>query len=218
MAYTTANKVREQILGVSSSEAPDDVLNPLIDLATKVVIRRLTVRVLNEQPTPGNTSREFYLSHPFIADVNGDKIIDANDVKVYVWESFGDESTKEEVTVESLNPLSGRIVLSEDPGDKVVTVDYSYYLNQIDWDLMDLATAYYAAKMWIERELMLVPPSFRVGRITTKNYEYWNVCNSEFEKIMHLLIVCPMDKVAYKKILMTPRDKTLEEEIKSEDN
>lgn len=213
MAYTTAEKVRTKILGVEASDAPDDVLNPLIEDATKIVIRRVSVRVLNEQPTQGSNSKEYYLAHEFIADVNGDKQVDKNDVKVYAWDIFGDESTKTEVEVEHLNPLTGRIVLKDDPQGKTITVDYSYYLNQIDWDLMDLATAYYAAKMWIERELMLVPPTFRVGRVSTKHYEYWNTCNSEFERIMHLLVVCPMDKVSYKKIISTPRGKALEEEL-----
>lgn len=203
--YTTPEKVRIKILGVDSTVAPDEVLIPLIEDATRIVIRRLTVRVRKEIPEKGQDPREFYLKHQFIADTNGDMIIDQDDIKVYSWEDLWLEETKREEEVELLEPLTGRIWLAKDPGNRIITVDYSYYVYSVDWDLVDLATAYYAAKMWVERELLLVPPTVRIGRITTKHREYWQTLNSEFERIMHLLNSCPMDVVHYSKIIVHPR-------------
>jgi len=216
MAYTTPDKIRK-ILGIDEeTDAPDEVLNTFINDAAKVIIRRLSVRVINEVPEAGykTDNTEWYCLQDFIADINGDGIVDKNDIKVYKWESLGDESTKTEVTVVSLNPLSGRILLTEPiTSNYSITVDYSYYMNQIDWDIIDLAAAYYAAKMWVERELMLVPSTVRIGRVTTKNYDVWNVCNQEFERTMHLLLESPMDKVSYEKMVKHARGSTMKEEV-----
>jgi hypothetical protein len=214
MAYTTPDKVRK-ILGVEIGDAPDEILNTFITDATKVVIRRLTVRVINEIPEQGykTDNTEWYCLKDFIADVNGDKIINKDDIAVFKWENLGDESTKTQVDVLSLNPIGGRILLVDPiPTGYSITVDYSYYMNQIDFDMVDLAAAYWAARMWIERELMLVPQTVRIGRVTSKGYEYWNVCNQNFERIMHLLMEKSMDKVAYEKMVISARGLTMKEE------
>jgi hypothetical protein len=216
MAYTTPAKVR-LILGIEDEDAPDEILDPLISDATTVITRRLSVRVINELPDGGykTDNTEWYCKNDFIADTNGDAIIDKTDIHVYQWGSLGDESTKSEMVVFSLNPIGGRIVLTTAPiNGYTVTVDYSYYLNQIDFDLVDLAAAYFTAKMWVERELMLVPPTVRIGRVTSKGYEYWNVCNQEFERTMHVLMEKPMDKVAYQKMVKSARGKTFQEEAR----
>jgi hypothetical protein len=215
MAYTTPAKIRS-ILGVSDEDATDEILNPFINDATKVIIRRLTVRVINEEPEQGYTTNgtEWYCLQDYIADVNGDTIINKDDIAVFKWGTLGDESTKTQVDVLSLNPIGGRIVLvAAIPTGYSITVDYSYYMNQVDWDMMNLAAAYYAAKMWVERELMLVPQTVRIGRVTSKGYEYWNVCNQNFERIMHLLLEKAMDKVSYEKMVKAPRGLTLKEEV-----
>jgi hypothetical protein len=215
VVYTTPDKIRK-ILGVEIGDAPDEVLNTFIADATQVVIRRLTVRVINEEPEAGykTDNTEWYCLKDFIADVNGDKIINKDDIAVFQWGSLGDESTKTQVDVLSLNPIGGRILLVDPiPTGYSITVDYSYYLNQIDFDIVDLAAAYYASKMWVERELMLVPQTVRIGRVTSKGYEYWNVCNQNFERTMHLLMEKPMDKVAYDKMVKAPRGLTMKEEI-----
>lgn len=203
--YTTPEKVRTKILGVDSTVAPDEVLIPLIEDATRIVIKRLTVSVRKEIPDRGQDPKEFYLKNPFVADTNGDMVIDEQDIKVYSWEDLWLEETREEEVVELLEPTTGRIYLARDPGNRIITVDYSYYVYSIDWELVDLATAYYAAKMWVERELLLVPPMVRIGRITTRHREYWQTLNSEFERVMHLLYSCPMDIVNYSKIVVHPR-------------
>lgn len=215
MAYTTPAKIRN-ILGVSDEDAPDEVLNPFINDATKVVIRRLTVRVINEIPEQGykTDGTEWYCLNDYIADVNGDTIINKDDIAVFQWESLGDESTKTQVDVISLNPIGGRILLLVPiPEGYSITVDYSYYMNQVDWDMINLASAYYASKMWVERELMLVPQTVRIGRVTSKGYEYWNVCNQNFERIMHLLLEKAINKVSYEKMVKHARGLTMKEEV-----
>lgn len=215
MAYTSPDKIRT-ILGVSDDDATDEILNVFINDATKVVIRRLTVRVINEEPEQGykTDGTEWYCLHDYISDVNGDTIINKDDIAVFQWESLGDESTKTQIDVLSLNPIGGRIVLVNPiPTGYSITVDYSYYMNQVDWDMINLASAYYAAKIWVERELMLVPQTVRIGRVTSKGYEYWNVCNQNFERIMHLLLEKPMDKVAYERMVKHARGLTMKEEV-----
>lgn len=214
MAYTTPSKVR-LLLGIEESDSPDDILNQLIEEATNVVISRITAKILDEEPIPSPTGnpKEIYLSQRFIADTNGDQIVDKNDIHVYVWEEQYNEDTKTEVEVDSLNPLTGRVVLKESPEGKYITVDYSYYLNKVDWNLIDLATAYYTAKLWVERELLLVPKKVRVGRTTLQHHDYWKTLRREFERIIHLIVVLPMDKVEYEKMVKSSRGTTLKEEI-----
>ena len=215
MAYTSPDKIRT-ILGVSDEDAPDEILNVFINDATKVVTRRLTVRVINEVPEQGykTDGTEWYCLNDYIADTNGDTIINKDDIAVFKWGTLGDESTKVQVDVLSLNPIGGRILLvASIPEGDSITVDYSYYMNQVDWDMINLASAYYAAKMWVERELMLVPQTVRIGRVTSKGYEYWNVCNQNFERIMHLLLEKTMNKVAYEKMVKHARGLTMKEEI-----
>jgi hypothetical protein len=67
--------------------------------------------------------------------------------------------------------------------------------------------------MWIERELMLVPQTVRIGRVSSKGYEYWNVCNQNFERIMHLLLQAPIDKVSYEKMVKHARGATMQKEV-----
>ena len=216
LGYTTPDKVR-RILGIEEEDAPDEILDPFIADATTVITRRLSVRVINELPEAGykTDGTEWYCKNDFIADTNGDATINKTDIHVYQWGNLGDEATKSEMEVESLNPIGGRILLTAIPNPgSTITVDYSYYLNQIDFDVVDLAAAYFTAKMWVERELMLVPPTVRIGRVTSKGYEYWNVCNQEFERTMHILMEKPMDKVAYQKMVKSARGKTFQEEAK----
>lgn len=218
MSYVTPNRVRG-ILGVEDIDAPDSVLTTFCEDATNVVIRRISVRILDEEPDYSQggcdaSNRVFYLWNRFISDVNGDGVINASDIHAYTWTDLADEDTKVEVTVASLNPLTGRVVLTVAPtADKYLTFDYSYYRNQVDWEMMELASAYYAAKMWVERELLLVPRNYRVGRVTIKQYESWEVYKKNYERIIDSIMILPMDTVTYKKIMKGARKDTLEDEI-----
>jgi len=214
-SYTNSEKVRI-LLGVDSSIAPDVVLQTFIQDAIEVIIRRVSARVLNEEPTTGATDFEFFTKHPFMADIDGDKEIKPiTDFIVWAWTDLEDEDTKTDVSskVDTLkcNPLTGRIVLTETYD--YITVDYSYYLNIMDFDLAGKAAAYYAGRMWIERELLLVPKHFKLGKLTIKGYPAWEVFKTNFERIMHLLVSCPMDKVGYEKMILGSRESTLKAEI-----
>lgn len=202
MAYGSANKVRE-LLGLDSEALPDAVIEPFLEDATHMIIRRVTARVRNEEPREGDTDKEYFLDYSFIADVDGSGIVDKTDLHVFGWTETEDPGTKVELTVSSILPLDGKVVLQDSPLDIYgkITVEYSYYPYQFDWTLVDLAASYYAAKMSVERELLLVPRTYRLGRMTIKGYEYWEVLNSNYEKVIHKLMVLPMDKVTYKKLL-----------------
>lgn len=228
MAYTTADKIRDKILGVNSTDAPDSILNPIIEDATKQIIRRVSVRVLDEELISKNADETiFETEYPFIADSNGDKIINKTDITIYTWTDKDDEDTKlaiDPADIASFHSLTGQIKLVADPDTirgatvDLVTIDYNYYLNKMDFDLADLATAYLSARIWVERELLLVPEGIRIGRINLKHRDYWTVLDSEYEKILHLIISCPMDKVCYEKIMVGARKDTLKEEIDDTDN
>lgn len=216
-SYTTPEKIRT-LLGVESDVASNSVLQTFIQDAIEVIIRRVTARVLNEEATSGETSVEFFTEFPFMADIDGDKeILPITDFTVWVWTDLGDEDTKTDISnkvdVSKSNPLTGRIVLTEEPATENITVDYSYYLNKMDFSLAGQAAAYYAGRMWIERELLLVPKHFKLGKLTIKGYPAWEVFKTNFERIMHLLVSCPMDKVGYEKMILGDREATLRQEI-----
>lgn len=222
MAYTIPDKIRE-ILGIDEIDASDDVLESFIADATKIVIKRTSVEVLDETLIAENASETiFETKFPFIADKNGDKKIDKNDFTMYTWTDSDDEDTKEAIAVAKISSFhgeTGQIKLTEKPdtirGETVdrVSIDYNYYLNRMDFDLANLATAYLAGRMWVERELLLVPKQYKVGRIMMKGQDAWKRLDQNFERTIHLIVILPMDKITYKQIMKGAREDTLKDAI-----
>ena len=165
MPYVTPDEVRELILGVDSEDAPDHVLNRYIEYAQQVVIRDIASWVWDEQPSGSidGSNRVFTLSNCYIADTDGDAEVTGADIKVKGWKEDG---TYDELQVESVVPETGQFTLAKAPDPSVykrLTVDYAHYQRQVDFNLVKLACALYAAILWLIREHSLMPLKFKIG-------------------------------------------------------
>ena len=208
MVYSNGTKVRE-ILGVDEIECPDADLANFLTEATNKIIGRITVRELDEEPEGAidGSNKTFRVSKAFLADTNGDLAVNASDLAVFTWTDASDESTKSEVPVQTVYPLTGRIDLMTAPVASIekVTVCYSWYPNKIDFTLLERACAYYTASRWAMRELAMLVSPIRVGRVATKWDQAWITYEKEYEKCLNQAITKVMDKVEYTKIFTNPR-------------
>jgi len=206
--YTTPQEIRD-ILGLDAEDAQDYILEEFIDKAQRVVIRYVQVEVLDEEMS-GNingTNNTFTTSHKFLADTNFDMQITTSDFTVYGWTDSDDPSSKVELTVSTFYPTKGIIVLASAPSTdyKKITINYSYYTCKMDWELLKLATTYYAAMLFVAREYFLVPISYSMGGITVRNNQPWDNLRDEFLRIIYHITSLPMDKVTYTKKILSPR-------------
>jgi len=203
--YTTPQDVRD-ILGIGVEDASDALLEEFIEKAQSVVIHYWQIPVLEEEPQIDTTGHTLVLSHPFLADTNFDKKIDGSDVVVYGYREIDNLETRETLAVSTIWPEKGVIKLVDNAlGYSKVTVSYSYYTCAIDWNLVSLATTYYAAMLFVARELFLVPDDFTIGNIKVRQRQPWERLRQEFLRIVYHLTELPMDISAYRKIVRPAR-------------
>lgn len=168
MAYSNASDIRDKILNVTTDDAPDSLLNTYITQADEAILRDLTIRVRNEGLTGSMNGANctFVTGNYPIADINFDKEVDTSDIAVYGWTIGGNEASKVALTVSSLNPESGLVYLATAPDAETygnLTIDYSYYNNQIDWTLIEMASQIYAGYLFAAREISLQPARIQMG-------------------------------------------------------
>jgi len=166
--YSTPEDVW-RLCGFSSVEADAEELSYYIYKANIRVIRDITARRKNAILLAGPESHIYYTWNYPIADVNGDGTVNTSDVQVYKWTNRHDEETKTGVTVSQVDWLTGRIVLAEDPGTiDVITADYAYYPNEIDWELIKDAEAYLAGYLFAIKKWIHIPEWLKIGTTTTR--------------------------------------------------
>ena len=207
--YTTPQEIRD-LLGLTVEDVDDSILEEFIDKAQKILLKYIAVQVIDEEMTGSinGVNTTFSVSHKFIADVDFDKQVTTSDFKIYGWKKSNDPSSKVELSVSTFYPEYGIFVLSSPPSSdtyKKITCDYSYYTCKIDWDLVNMATAYYAGMLWVARELYLVPETLAIGNVRVRNRQPWERLREEFLRIVFHLTKLPMDKVSYEKIMRSPR-------------
>jgi len=168
MVYCTPEDVR-LLCGFTSTEAPDNILSYYIYKANIHVINDIVVRRKNAILLAGPSKYEWYSQHYPIADINGDGLVNSSDVQVYLWKDRADESSKSPLTVQAINWLTGRIVLTSEPSRyDVITADYSFYPNEVDWKVLRDAEAYYAGFMFAIKKWLHIPEWTKFGTITTR--------------------------------------------------
>jgi len=202
--YTTEQDVRD-LLGLSIDEAPDDVLEEFITKAQQVILHYIQIPVDEEVASLDSSGQTIVLSHKYLADTNFDKQITPSDVTVY---GYYDESmeTRSTLQVSTIWPEQGVIKLASSASSyETVTVSYSYYTCAIDWNLVSLATAYYAGMLWVAREEFLVPEQLAIGNIRVRQTQPWDKLRNEFLRIVFHLTSVPMDIVNYRKIMVPSR-------------
>lgn len=214
--YCTAIEVRD-LLGVDIDDAPDALINKYITKAQKIVMKHIQVPIINEEMggeiKSDATNNTFTAENPFWANTTGTLGIGTADFTVYLWTDEDDEFTKTSVSISKFDPVTGKVVLTTAPDSDTyekITIDYSYYTCKVDWDLVSLATSYYAAMMFIGREFFLVPERVFLGEIRTvrSKGEPWETLRREFRRIIDLLVAAPMTKVDYAKMVINPRSLT----------
>lgn len=207
--YTTQQDVRD-LLGLTIDEASDTLLEEFINYAQELI------RVYIQSPTidgklEGNLNginTTFSTEHCYFADTSGDTSITTADFKVYGWKDSSDSFSRDELSINTFDPLRGIIVLENAPSKdtyKKLTIDYSYYTKGINWELLALATAWKTAEIWVKREEFLVPESWAIGSKRIIQRQPWKYFEIEFNRVMNKLRVLPMSVVAYKKLVFRPR-------------
>jgi len=188
MVYNEPDDVR-RIGNLTPKQAPNDLLQEFINKADRSLINGITVQVRNEEMVDDinrnykqvidGDNKVYYTQHFPLADTNATyteinsitKWVWTDDITVYTWGTKFDESTRSEVTVIDINDKTGRIELETAPSAASVawvTCEYSYYYNEMDWDLIQEVAALGALLRWARRIYFWQPDSARIGPLDIK--------------------------------------------------
>jgi len=181
-------------------------LEEFITKAQNVILHYIQVRVQDEAISLDTSGTTFSLQYNYLADTNFDKVINGLDITVYGWVDAESIETRTTLTVSTIFPENGIVKLSSDASSyEKITVNYSYYTCAIDWNLVALATAYYAGMLWVAREEFLVPEELTIGNVKVRQKQPWDKLRQEFLRMIFHLTEIPMDLVNYRKIMVSAR-------------
>lgn len=203
--FTTPQDIRD-LLGLTNDDAPDAILEEFILKAQHVLLHYIQIRVLDEQISLDVSGTTFKVNNAFLADTNFDKLINTLDITVYGWVNAESIESRTTLSPSNVWPEQGIVKLGADASSyEKITVSYSYYTCAIDWNLVAMATAYYAGMLWVAREEFLVPDDLTIGNVKVRQKQPWNILRNEFRMIVFHLTEIPMDLVNYRKIMIAPR-------------
>lgn len=121
------------IAGLSEEDISNEELSVILELARRIVFDRVSAKVFRENPERIDANYLVYqVKHYPIADLNGDGVVDAKDVKVEVKNPVSSFDMWGEVEVETVKPDYGLIKLVN-PVDNAssVFVTYAYLPPQL---------------------------------------------------------------------------------------
>jgi len=209
--WTNPQDVRD-LLGVDIDTADDEILEEFILKAQKYIKKYIQIRVIDgaldgEIDSANNT---FTTEYAFWANVSGNLSISTLDFTVYGWakDFESDPFKRTELPISTFDATRGIVVLSTAPDKNVygrVTMDYSYYTKSIDWDILEEVTAWKAAEIWVKREEFLVPETYTFGNKRVTQKQPWKFYELEVRRLIDKIIALPMTKVAYAKLVFSPR-------------
>jgi len=192
--YCTEDDVRKR-LHLKPGRADDEELRYWISEAQLELLRDISIEVIDER-ADGNingSNTTFSVDYKPLADIDYDGTINANDVEVYAWGDRDDPTTKSSLTVSTIYPSYGTIVLSSAPASTFdqVTVNYRYYPNTINFSLAKVATRELTAYKFVLAKYLLIPERlahgpvrYTFGRPAEKIYR-------EYRRILNLMITKP---------------------------
>ena len=192
MVYTTPADVRFR-LGLREEDASDIHLNKFIIDAQQSMLEELTAYRVDEElyGIIDGSNTYFYTGNRFIADIDFDKIIDANDVVVYLWTNSNDPGTKTVAPVTLVDANIGQIKLTTAPTIDItqITCDYRFYNSKLEnWVLVNMATDYLAGYFWVLRDRLLLPDNVRFGSMRWRiSFPQWRELWTEYQKMMQRL-------------------------------
>jgi len=145
----------------------DASLEYYIDRA-QIAVRSDIMTLVRDDQMSGDidgSNTGFYVTFYPIADENYDGSLNLHDVTCYGWGDLSDFPTKTSLATSSINFKEGRVVLASAPSSTydVITCDYHYSLYEMDFDLIEQATAYRAGWAYFRAKYMEVPSNVRIG-------------------------------------------------------
>ena len=210
MGYVLSNEVR-LYTGLTQDDISNDDLDDLIDVATEFVVKDLTLAIKDEEATGDidGSNTTFSVCHYPIADTSGNKTVGSEDITVYSWTDEDDPSTKSSISVSTVYSRDGKIVVTSAPSASIekVTVDYNYTMEEdINWELVKLATSYVTAYIFAIKKFTILPESVSRGPIR------WRFFSKPYDQYLNKYYEI-MDRVRKKKIYKkTNSDITLDRE------
>jgi hypothetical protein len=164
--WTSPNEVRKAI-GLSVDDVTDEDLSYYIGKAQKELLDQLCIYEY-EDKLVGNLdgiNTTFNTSYVPIADRNFDLVVDTLDVEVYKWGHYGSMDTKETVSVSTIYPDKGIIILQSAPESTidVVTATYYSFPRQLILDRLPMVTSLLAGYHYIRSEVLLLPRQWMHG-------------------------------------------------------
>jgi hypothetical protein len=180
------NDVRKK-LGLSVSEAPDETVYEYIDEAQIDVRKDTSFYVFDDVLTgkiDGNNTT-FSTTNNFIADRNFDSTVTVDDIDVYAWVDKENPATKSSVSLSTIYPEYGKVILASAPVSKdQVTANYYYYYGPINFDIVKEACADLAAYYYAQREILLMPKQWMHGAYRfMKSGEYKDLLVKYYSRI-----------------------------------
>lgn len=203
MPYCTPEDVR-WACGLNQKDALDYDLEYFINMADKAIIGELASRERDQEliESPAGKRNQWYTQRHPIADIDADGVVNTDEVEVYAWTDASDETTKVGKTVSSVNQLTGLIILGEDISSGVakMTVNYSHYNQEVNFELVKFASAYLAGYLFVRAMLYLIPPIYSLGPMRINfgipEERLW----SEHRRYMHLIRTKPFSKVTHPEV------------------
>ena len=185
--YCTAHDVRT-FTGLTVTDADDLDLDEFLDPATKAVIEQISVQREWEGLSSTGSDTIWYTKRYPIADVDGDQDIDTADIEVWQWADSSDASTKTEISTFTVTEAEGKIILSTAPTYSVLTVNYRYYPNQIDSELLKQLTALYAGYLYTFTKWLWIPDSYVLGPVRARNLvPMWEKIYKQYIRVLQLV-------------------------------
>lgn len=189
MSAISAEDIRT-IIGLDYNEAPDEEIEPHIEISIKECLGENAIRVLDEEisGTIDGINNKFTTAHSFIADSNFDGVIDSSDIDVYGWLDYSDPLTKVKLDVQSVDGRYGIIVLTTSPDEsfKKITCDYWYYREYPDPTLMKNACAVLCAYKFVLSYYLLIPIWLSHGALRYRIERPYEQLRIEYERIKEL--------------------------------
>jgi len=169
MVYASTTDIRTYC-GFTVEEVDDGTLLKYSTIATHMIIEDFTCPVIDEELSGSidGSNKEFEVAYTPIADSNGDTIVNPNDVVVYTWTDSDNPATKSTVSVQTVYPREGIIVLTTAPATTVekITCDYRYTWHEdIRWDLVTVACSYLTGFLYAIREYAMIPDWYNIGAL-----------------------------------------------------
>jgi hypothetical protein len=183
--WCTEEQVRRK-LGLRSEEVPDGDILHYIEDAQKDMRGDISYEMSNDEldGAINGSNTTFTTTFCNIADRNFDLIIGTLDVTVYGWTDKNDPATKSTLTVGTIYPEYGKIVLDTAPSNSYVKITADYFYNTLvtDMTLYPDACAYLSAFYYGLSETLLMPKQWMHGAYRFLKSEDIPLLEAEYQK------------------------------------